>query len=106
MSAADQPARVAQLAGVLEIHRGDPADAFDINIRGQDLLAEGERRQDGELRAGVDSVDVGAGIGLGVPEALRFGDQFGERHAALLHLGEDVVAGAVEDSVKCGDAIA
>ena len=63
--------------------------------------AERQRRQDRQLVRRVDAVDVEARVGLGVAQLLRVGQHFGEFPAALAHLGQDVVAGAVQDA---GDA--
>ena len=102
----DEPDGVIELVGVLEIDGRDPADALGVNVGRGDLLAESERRQDGQLGAGVLAVDVGARIGLGVAQALRLGEHFLEVRAAALDLGEDVVRGSVEDAVERADAVA
>jgi hypothetical protein len=95
-----------QLARVLEVERRDAADALDENVRRRDLLAERQGRQQHQFRTRVEAVDIRAGIRFGVPEPLRFGDQVLHGIAALLHLREDVVAGAVEDAVQGRDAVA
>ena len=59
---------MAELMRVLEIHRRDAADAFDVDVGRQDLFAESQRGQDGELGAGVETVDVGARVGFGIAE--------------------------------------
>ena len=51
--------------------------------------------------AGVEAADVRGRIGLGVAQPLGLGQHLGEGAAGGLHLGQDVVAGAVEDA---GDA--
>ena len=60
--------------------------------------AEGEGGEDRELVGGIDAVDVEGRVGLRVAEPLRLGEHVGELAAALLHHGQDVVAGAVEDA--------
>ena len=62
--------------------------------------AEGQVRQDGQLLRGVGAVDIHRGIGFGIAELLCVGDRFGIVHAALFHLRQHVVAGAVEDRVQ------
>ena len=47
---------------------------------------------------GVVAVDVEGRIGLGIAEPLRLGEAGVEGQALLLHAGQDVVAGAVEDA--------
>ena len=46
------------------------------------------------------------GIGLGVAQLLRVGQDLGELAPALAHLGQDVVAGAVQDAGDGADAVA
>ena len=55
---------------------------------------------------GVVALDVEARIGLGVAEALGGRETFGEGEVLLLHPGQDVVAGAVQDAVDAGDRVA
>ena len=91
---------------VFEIDGRDAADALGVDIGGNDALAKRQRRQDRQLRARVEAVDVGGGIGFGVAGLLRFGEHLFEARAALLDLRQDVVAGAVQNAVERGDAIA
>ena len=51
-----------------------------------------------ELVRGVEAADVESGIGLGIAERLRFLQHIGEAPPLVGHLGEDVVAGAVENA--------
>ena len=51
-------------------------------------------------------LDVEGRIGLGVAQMLRGFETIGEGQVILLHAGQDVVAGAVEDSVDAVDRIA
>ena len=50
------------------------------------------------------AVDVEGRIGFGITEPLRVLQAFGKRQALLLHPGQDVIAGAVEDAVDAVDA--
>ena len=50
--------------------------------------------------------DVEGRIGLGVAEPLRVLEALGERQLLLLHAGEDVIAGAVEDAVDARERVA
>ena len=79
---------------------------FGENVPRRDDLAEGQRGENGQLGARVEAIDIVAGIGLGVSQPLRLGEHGFERRAVLLHLGEDVVAGAVEDAVERHHAVA
>ncbi len=55
---------------------------------------------------GVIAFDVESRIGFGITEALSFLQAIGKGQAFLLHLGEDVVAGAVHDAVDARDRVA
>ena len=67
---------------------------------------EGEGGDDGGLGGGVQAVDVGGGVGLGVAELLGGGQGGLEGQALGAHLVEDVVGGAVDDAEHAGDAVA
>ena len=56
-------------------------------------------REDRGLVERVEAVDVERRVRLGEPELLRVAQHVLERLARPLHLGEDVVAGAIEDAV-------
>jgi hypothetical protein len=55
---------------------------------------------------GVEAADIEGGIGFGIALRLRLLQHIGEAPALLLHQGENVIAGAVEDTVDAGDVIA
>ncbi len=103
---AEQLHPVAELARRFEILRGDRRDALDEHRLRIDLGAEGDAREDRELLGGVEALDVEGRIGLGIAEALGILETVGERQLLLLHAGEDVVAGAVEDAVDAREGIA
>ena len=54
---------------------------------------------------GVDPVHVHARLGFGVAELLRGGQHRLVRQAFFAHLGQDVIAGAVEDAVDPGHRV-
>jgi len=64
--AADEPDRVAELMGVIEILRGDAADPFDEDVAGGDALAECEGREERQLGARVVAIHIGGRIGFGI----------------------------------------
>lgn len=103
---AEQFDGVAEPVGVLEIDGADAADAFGVDIGGNDALTKGEGGEDGEFGAGVETVDVGGGVGFGIAKALRFGEDLAEGGAVAFDFSEDVVAGAVQDALEGGDVIA
>ena len=67
---------------------------------------EGERGQDRGLGGGVEALDVGGRVGLGVAERLRLLDGLGETGAGRVHLVEHVVGGAVDDAEHPADVVA
>ena len=97
---------VAEFVGRLDVGRRDRRDALDIDRVRVDLGAEGNRRQQRQLVGGVVAVDVEGRVGLGVAQPLGCGEALGERQALVLHAGQDVVAGAVEDAVDAADRVA
>src|SRR6516162_1933655 len=97
---------VAELSGPFEVFGRDRRYAFDIHGALIDLGAESQARQDRELLRGIVALDVEGGIGLGVTELLRLLQAVRERELLLLHARQDVVAGAVEDSVDARERIA
>ena len=102
---ADQTDLVAERGGLADIGGHDMPDAGDVDLGEIDLRAKGEAGQDGELVRGVDAVNVKRGIGLGIALGLRLGENGAKGTAILLHGGEDVIAGAVEDAIDAHDAI-
>ena len=54
---------------------------------------------------GVAAADIERGIGLGIAQSLRLLQDLGEVAFRLFHVGEDVVAGAVQDSAHRQDAM-
>ena len=68
--------------------------------------AEGDGGDDGRLGGGVEALDVGGGVTLGVPEPLRLGEGGAVVGPLLGHLGEDVVRRAVDDAHDAVDGLA
>src|SRR6476620_3560793 len=97
----DAIAKLLRRAKILWLDRGY---AFDIDRALRHLGAEREARQDRQLLRGIVAIDVKGWIGFGIAEPLRFLQAFGKRQALLLHPGQDVIAGAVENAVNAVDA--
>ena len=104
--------RAGDLAdGAVEFLRVGEVDGFDGGDGlggdgvGVELGVHGDAREDAELGAGVEAVDVGGGVGLGVAQLLRVGEDGGVVGAGL-HAAEDVVAGAVDDAAEARHLIA
>ena len=84
----------------------DRLDALHVHLVEGDARAEGQAGQQGELVGGVEAADVEGGVGLGIALGLRLLQHVGEGAVLLLHLRQDVVAGAVEDAVDAPDLVA
>ena len=56
-------------------------------------------RQQRQFVRGVEAANIEGGIGLGIALVLRFLQHIVEAPTLLLHLSEDVIAGAVEDAI-------
>ena len=80
-------------------------DALDVDLVERHARAERQAGQQGELVGGVEAADVEGRVGLGVALGLRLREHVGERAMLLLHLRQDVVAGAVEDAVDAADLV-
>ncbi len=93
---------VAQLTGVAEIARRQPAYALPRNVFGPDAGVEGQAGQDGQLVGGIVPVDVVGGVRLGVAKVLGLGQTSIEIQAISTHASEDVVSGAVDDGADAG----
>ena len=97
---------VAEFIGIGEVHGADLADALGVHLFELQRDAEGDGRQDGELVGRVNAINVDGRIGFGVTQALCFGQHGLEIRATLVHLGEDVIASAIDDASHSLNAIA
>ncbi len=102
---AEQLDAVAQLLREGDVQRADPADALHVHGVEADGVAKGEGGEDGQLVRGVDTIDVGGRVGLGVAERLRLRQHVRELALLVAHGGQDVVAGAVQDAGHAADAV-
>jgi hypothetical protein len=73
---------------------------------GRNPEAVGERGQDADLVHGIVAVNIQGRFGLGVTLGLGIAQDVGEIGLLRLHAAEDVIAGAVDDAVEVGDAVA
>ena len=99
--------RMVQLSSlrVSEVDGLDGGDGLGGDCVGIQLGVHGDAREDAELGARVEAVDVGGGIGFGIAKRLGVGEDSGVA-GARFHAAEDVVAGAVDDAADAGDAVA
>src|ERR1700681_3915835 len=76
------------------------------NVFSADVAVQSDPREDSELGARVQAVDVFRRIGLGEAKLLRLAKSGGEGNAGALDLTENVIAGAVENAADLEEFIA
>ena len=89
-----------------DVGSADRGDALAVDVLQGEAGVEGQRRENGGLGGGVVAFDVGGGVRFGVAEALGLGEGVGELRAGGVHLVQDEVGGAVDDTQHAGDAVA
>ena len=77
----------------------DALDTLAVDHSRIEARAESDGRQQQKLSFGVAAAHVRVGVGLGVAQGLGGRQRVLVRPAALRHLGQDVVAGAVQEAV-------
>ena len=102
----EQLDHAAHLGGGGDVAGGDLGDALAVHVGGGDAGVEGEAGQDRGLGGGVEALDVGGRVGLGVPELLGLLERLVEAGAGGVHPVEDEVGGAVDDAEHAGDPVA
>ena len=75
-------------------------------LAGRDPEAVRQRGEDADLVLGIKAVDVHRRIGLRVTQALGFRGGWARTPMLQLHARQNVIAGAVDDAVEVGDAVA
>src|SRR5690606_2997261 len=96
---------VAQRLGVVHVGCGQFGNAFGVGLIELQRDAEGDGRQNGQLVGGVDAFHVEGRVGLGVAQCLGFLEHVLKGTTFLAHLGEDEIAGAVDDASQPVDAV-
>ena len=89
-----------------DVGRAHVGDALAVDVGGHHTGVEGEAGEDGGLGRGVEPLDVGRRVGLGVAEGLGLLQRLGEPGAGGVHLVEDEVRGAVDDAEHAADPVA
>ena len=97
---------VAKARGVGDVPRREPRDALAVDVGVGDPRVERDRGQDRALGRGVEPLDVGGGVGLGVAEPLGLGERLLEPRTVLGHLREDEVRRAVHHAEDARHAVA
>ena len=106
LGAGDLADGAAELVGVDEIDGADGADGVAGDCIRLHDGAQADAGENDQLGAGVVAIHIVGGVGFGKAGLLRPGEGFGKRDAFALQLGEDVVAGAVEDAADLVETIA
>ena len=84
---------------------GDGGNALGVHIVNREVRVERQRSNNGGLRSGVEALNVGGGVGLGVAQLLGVGQRIREGGAGGVHLIKNVVGGAVHDAQNAGHAV-
>ena len=95
---AEQLDHVSKLASESEVAGVESVDAFSVDPVRANPDAKSQTGQDHGLGGGVGPADVGGRIGLGIPQGLGGLEGIVEGSPVLIHRGEDVVGGAVDDA--------
>ncbi len=91
--------------GGRDVAGGDLGDALAMDVGAADPGVERERGEDRRLGRGVEALDVGGRVGLGVAERLGLLDGLGEARSRRVHLVEHEVRRAVDDPEDLADVV-
>ena len=105
LRAGNLPDRAIEIARVREVDRGDLGDGARLNILRMHLRPQRQPNQNRQFGAGIISGHIFRRIGLGVAQRLGLGQHCGV-FGASLHLAENEVAGAVQNSFHAVDTVA
>src|SRR5690606_23159101 len=89
---------VAQLFGIHDVSSGDLADTFGVDFVELQRNTKSIGRQNGQLVRSVNTFNVEGRISFGITQLLCFFQHFREITFALAHLGQNKVAGTVNDT--------
>ena len=96
---------VTEVSGAGHIFGGDAADPLGVDLGELQRDTEGDGRQNGQFVGRVDPFHVEGGVRFRVTQLLGFVQHILESTAALFHLGEDKVAGTVDDARQPVDMV-
>ena len=97
---------IAKLFRIANIRRCQLRDAFRIRLAQPHRNSERDGRDNRKLVGGIHAFDVESRISFGVAQTLRFLQDTVEARAFRPHLGEDEIAGAVDDAGDPFDSVA
>ena len=103
---AEQLNGVAELAGLGDVLGADGTDTLLVNIVGGNAGAKTDGGEDCRLAGGIEAVDVGGRVGLGIALCLGVGEHVSVIGALGVHARQDVVGGAVENASDGQDLVA
>ncbi len=96
---------ITHFVGHGKVYRRNATDALGVHLVHGDARIEGDGGQDGDLRGGVQAVNIGRGVGFGIALGLGFCQHLFVGHLVFVHAGEHVVGGAVHDAHDGIDAV-
>ncbi|MCK7541471.1 MAG: hypothetical protein MZV63_66600 [Marinilabiliales bacterium] len=105
LGVADELVAEALGLGRLDVGLGDRGDALAGDVGRLERAAEEDVGQDDDLGQGVEALDVGGRVGLGVAQLLGQGQGGAVVHALGLHLAQDEVGRPVEDALDLQDRV-
>ena len=97
---------IAELAGLGDVLGADGTDTLLVDIVGGHAGAKADGSEDCRLAGGVEAVDVGGRVGLGIALGLRVGKHIGVIGALGVHARQDIVGGTVENAGDGQDLVA
>ena len=97
---------VAELAGLGNVLGADGTDTLLVDIVGGHAGAKADGGEDCRLAGGIEAVDVGGRVGLGIALCLRVGKHVGVIGALGVHARQDIVGGTVENACDGQDLVA
>ncbi len=95
---AEQLDAISELLGVRDVFLRQLRDAFGVDRIDVNRHPERDRRQNRELVCRVDTFYVECRVRFGIAEPLRLAERSVEGDPTRAHLGQDKVAGAVDDA--------
>ena len=103
---AEQLNGVAEFACLGDVLGADGTDALLVYVVGGHTGAKADGGEDRRFAGGVEAVDVGGRVGLGIALGLRVGEHVGVIGTLGVHARQDVVGGTVENTGDGQDLVA
>ena len=97
---------ISEFIGKLDVGKRDIAEPLNVNGVHPEPFAVCESGKDRRLVRSIESVNVEGWIRFRIAELLRILENRGEINFLALHPCQDIIAGAVHDTVDTADAVA